>query len=156
NVGTGEGKASSQCRQLGQLILDSNSRALVIVDAQEPAAFDNFRDQTWLSALQLQVLRNNDPLKSSLAAFSINGSPQSAARALLLTILTPIWLGSSTNSDALRHALYWSLLMAPSAGVRSESGPQPETEKNKPSSLPRWQQGFSSSATKELSLLAKF
>ena len=158
-------------RRIGQAVFGARAHAPVVLFSGETQwLLDEFRDQKWVDVFGYQSVTDitDDALK-----WTFTGPPAAEWKKEPIRPLIPVLpyeygviaqTGKRFSSDDVRHAAYWSLLLAPPAGVsyggqgvanwNTKVGPK--DEQAKAADLPTWRKALFMPAAKQMSSLASF
>jgi hypothetical protein len=142
---------------------------VVLFPGETQYVLDEFRDQPWVDVFGYQSITDvtDDAVKWAVAGPFAAEWKKGPARPLI--VVAPCENGTATqsekrfSSDDVRHAIYWSLLLTPPAGI-SYSGQGvanwdttvgPKDEQTKAADLPMWRKALFMPGAKQVSHLAK-
>ena len=165
-------KNAGRWKRIGQAVFSARAHAPVILFPGETQwLLDEFRDQKWVDVFGYQSVTDvtDDALKWTVSGPFVAEWKKEPARPLIPFApcengITPR-AGARFSADDVRHAVYWSLLLTPPAGVsysaqgvRSwDTTVEPLDAKGpKGSDLPLWHKALFMPAAKQMSHLAKF
>lgn len=164
-------KNVARWKRIGQAVFGARAHAPVVLFPGETQwVLDEFRDQKWVDVFGYQSVNGvgDDALKWTLAGPFTSEWKKDPIRPLIA--FAPYENGMVAqskqrfSSDDVRRALYWSLLLAPPAGVSYggqgvvnwDTSVGPKEAQNKASELPMWRKALYMPAAKQMSYLAKF
>jgi hypothetical protein len=169
--GDSAGKNVGRWKRIGQSVFGSRAHAPVVLFPGETQwLLDEFRDQKWVDVFGFQSVTGvtDDALKWTLSGPFATEWKKEPARPLIPFVPYENGVAAQSKkrfgSDDVRHAIYWSLLMAPPAGVSYgaqgvanwDSTVEPQPEKTKGADLPLWRKAMFMPAGKQMAHLAKF
>ena len=143
---------------------------MVLFPGETQWVLDEFRDQKWVDVFGYQSVTDvtDDALKWTVSGPFAAEWKKEPARPLIP--FAPYENGVAAQSgkrfsaDDVRHAVYWSLLLAPPAGVSYgaqgvanwDTTVGPKDEQTKAADLPMWRKALFMPAGKQMAHLAKF
>ena len=169
--GDSAGKNASRWKRIGQAVFGARAHApVVLYPGETQYVFDEFRDQAWVDVFGYPSVTDvtDDAIKWAVAGPFAAEWAKEPVRPLIT--FAPCENGIATqskkrfNSDDVRRAAYWSLLLTTPAGV-SYSGlgvanwdttVGPRDEQTKVADLPLWRKAMFMPAAKQMSSLGKF
>ena len=157
-------------KRIGQAVFGSRAHApVVLFPGDTQWVLDEFRDQKWVDVFGCQMVNGftEDALK-----WTFTGPPAAEWRkepARPLIAFAPYENGvvlparKRITSDEVRHAVYWSLFLAPPAGVSYgaqgvvdwDFSTGVQSGGNTATDLPMWRKGLFMPAGKQMSYLAR-
>ena len=167
--GDGSAKNVGRWKRIGQSVFGSRPHAPVVLFPGETQwLFDEFRDQKWVDVFGYQSVTDvtDDALKWTLSGPFAAEWKKEPARPLIPFVPYENGIAAQSKkrfgSDDVRHAMYWSLLMIPPAGVSYgaqgvvnwDRTVEPQEEKTKGADLPQWRKAMFMPAAKQVSNLA--
>jgi hypothetical protein len=143
---------------------------VILFTGQTQWLFDEFRDEKWVDVFGYQSVTGftDDALKWTLSGPFAAEWKKEPARPLIPFVPYENGIAAQSKkrfgSDDVRHAMYWSLLMTPPAGVSYgaqgvvnwDRTVEPQEEKTKGADLPQWRKAMFMPAAKQVSNLANF
>ena len=158
-------------KRIGQSVFSSRAHAPVILyPGGTQWLFDEFRDEKWIDVFGYQSVADvsDDALKWTLSGPFAAEWKKEPARPLIPFVPYENGFAAQSSkrisSDDVRRAIYWSVLMIPTAGV--SYGAQgvanwdptvgPQHEQTKAADLPMWRKAMFMPAGKQMAYLAKF
>jgi hypothetical protein len=169
--GESAGKNVGRWKRIGQAVFGSRAHApVVLFTGQTQWLFDEFRDETWVDVFGYQTVTGDtdDALKWTFTGpFTAEWKKQPTRPLIPFAPYENGVVGQSGKrfgSDEVRHALYWSLLLAPPAGVSYggqgvvnwDSAVGPKDEQTGVSDLPMWRKALFMPVAKQMLPLASF
>jgi hypothetical protein len=169
--GDSAGKNVGRWKRIGQALFGSRRHApVVFFPGQTQWLLDEFREEKWVDAFGCQSVTaiTDDALKWTFTGPFAAEWKKEPVRPLIPFV--PCENGSigqsgtRFGSDDVRHAAYWSLLLAPPAGI-SYSGQGvanwdpavgPKDEQTGASDLPMWRKALFMPAAKQMLHLSRF
>jgi hypothetical protein len=168
--GDTQGKKVGRWKRIGnQVFADIHHAPVVLYPGQAAWMLDEFRDQAWVNVFGLQAVSGmtDDALKFTFAGPYPKEWTKQPARPLIA--FTPLENGVAMptkkriSSDEVRHAAYWSLLLAPPAGVsyggqgvvKWDTQAEPADKKVPGSGLPMWQKAMFMPAARQMFQLSR-
>jgi hypothetical protein len=165
------GKNVGRWKRIGQAVFGSRAHApVVLFPGETQYVLDEFRDQPWVDVFGYQTITDvtDDAVKWAVAGPFAAEWKKEPARPLIA--FAPCENGFATqskqrfSSDDVRHAIYWSLLLTPSAGVgysaegvaNWDTTVGPKDEQTKAADLPMWHKAMFMPGAKQVSSLAEF
>jgi hypothetical protein len=165
------GKNVGRWKRIGQRVFGSRPHAPVVLFPGETQwLFDEFRDLKWVDVFGYQGITDvtDDALKWTFTGPFAAEWRKEPTRPMIPFV--PYENGVVAQSlkrfsaDDVRHAIYWSLLMTPPAGVSYgaqgvanwDPTVEPQAEKTKGADLPLWRKAMFMPAAKQMSNLANF
>jgi hypothetical protein len=156
-------------KRIGQAVFGARAHApVVLFPGDTQWLLDEFRDQKWVDVFGYQSVTDvtDDALKWTFTGPLAAEWKKEPARPLIP--FTPYengvigQTGKRFSSDDVRHAAYWSLLLAPPAGVSYggqgvanwDTNVGPKDEQTKAADLPMWRKALFMPAAKQMSALA--
>jgi hypothetical protein len=157
-------------KRIGQAVFGARAHApVVLVPGETQWLLDEFRDQKWVDVFGCQSVTDftEDALKWAFTGPLAAEWKKEPARPLIS--FAPYENGVAAqsskrfSSDDVRHAIYWSLLLAPPAGVSYggqgvanwDTTVGPKDEQTKAADLAMWRKALFMPAAKQMSSLAK-
>lgn len=168
--GDTQGKKVGRWKRIGNAVFANTRHApVVLYPGQAAWVLDEFRDQAWVDVFGLQTVTGTteDALKFTFAGPFPKEWTQKPTRPLIP--FTPLENGFAVpgkqrfTSDDVRHAAYWSLFLAPPAGV-SYGGQgvvhwdltaDPADKQVPGSGLPMWQKAMFMPAARQMFQLGR-
>jgi hypothetical protein len=168
--GDSQARQASRWKKLGQTVFGAAAHAPVILFTRDtPWVLNEFRDQSWADVFAYQTLTDtsDDAVKWAISGPLGNEWKNEPARPVLA--FTPPENGVIPNSgkrfsaDEVRHAAWWSLLLAPPAGVNysahgvlnwDETIDTSEARSNA-GALPLWNKSLFMPAARQMTHLAR-
>jgi hypothetical protein len=169
--GDSAGKNVGRWKRIGQAVFGSRAHAPVILfPGQTQWLFDEFRDEKWVDVFGYQSVTGatDDALKWTFTGpFAAEWKKEPIRPLIPFAPCENGVVGQSGNrfgSDEVRHAVYWSLLLAPPAGVSYggqgvvnwDPAVGPKDEQTGASDLPMWRKALFMPAAKQMLHLARF
>ena len=157
-------------KRIGQAVFGARPHAPVVLFPGETQwLLDEFRDQKWVDVFGYQSVTDvtEDALKWTFTGPLAAEWKKEPARPVIPFAPYENGLiaqsGKRFSSDDVRHAAYWSLLLAPPAGVSYggqgvanwDTSVGPKDEQTKAADLPMWRKALFMPAAKQMSSLAK-
>ena len=157
-------------KRIGQAVFGARAHAPVVLFPGEAQwLLDEFRDQKWVDVLGYQSVNDvtEDALKWTFTGPFPTEWKKEPARPLIPFAPYENGViaqsGKRFSSDDVRHAIYWSLLLAPPAGVSYggqgvanwDTTVGPKDEQTKAADLPMWRKALFMPAAKQMRSLAK-
>jgi len=158
-------------KRIGQRVFGSRPHAPVVLYPGETQwLLDEFRDAQWVDVFGYQSVTDvtDDALKWTVSGPFGAEWKKDPARPLIPFVPFENGIAAQSKkrfgSDDVRHAMYWSLLMTPPAGVSYgaqgvvnwDPTVEPQAEKTKGADLPLWRKAMFMPAAKQASHLANF
>ena len=169
--GDTQGKKVGRWKRIGQAVFAGTRHApVVLYPCQSAWVLDEFSDQPWVDVFGLQAVTGmtDDALKFTFAGPFSKAWTKEPVRPLIPFAPCENGLAGPGKkrftSDDVRHTAYWSLLLAPPAGV-SYSGQgvvnwdptaEPKDKKLPGSDLALWQKAMFMPGAKQMFHLARF
>ena len=164
-------KNAGRWKKIGQHVFGSRAhRPVILYPGETQWLCDEFRDQKWVDVFGYQSVTDvtEDALKWTISGPFAAEWKKYPARPLIAFV--PYENGVAPQSskrfsaDDVRRAIYWSLLLAPPAGVSYgaqgvanwDATVKPKDEQTKVADLPMWHKALFMPAGKQMSHLAKF
>jgi hypothetical protein len=169
--GGNQGRNAARWKRVGQAVFGEGSHALVVLCPGETEwLLDEFRDQAWLDAFCCQSVSDftDDALKWTFAGpFAAEWKKEPARPVIPFTPFENAINSRSLrrfSSDDVRHAVYWSLLLTPPAGVSYgcaavanwDAASNSAGVESKVPELPAWRKALFMPAAEQMTYLAKF
>jgi Protein of unknown function (DUF4038)/Domain of unknown function (DUF5060)/Putative collagen-binding domain of a collagenase len=169
--GDSAGKNAARWKHIGQAVFGGRAHApVVLFTGDTPRVLDEFRDQPWVDVFGYRTVTGvtDDALAQTFTGpFPAEWKKEPTRPLIPFTPYENGVVSKSTkrySSDDVRHAAYWSLLLAPPAGlsyggegvVDWDMSVGPGIENPKPSDLPMWRKALFMPAAKQMSHLALF
>lgn len=169
--GDSAGKNVGRWKRIGQSVFGSRPHApVVLFPGGTQWLFDEFRDQKWVDVFGYQSVTDvtEDALKWTFTGpFGAEWKKEPSRPLIPFVPCENGVVAQSTKrfgSDDVRHAVYWSLLMTPPAGVSYgaqgvvnwDTTVEPKDEQTKAADLPMWHKALFMPAGKQMAHLAKF
>ena len=168
--GEGQGKNLGRWKRVGREVFGTGRHAPVILySGHTPWVADEFREESWVDAFGQQCVTEmtEDALKWTFAGPAAKEWTRQPPRPLLWFL--PLENSPAAQSpgrvtaDDVRRAAYWSLLLAPPAGISYgaqgvanwDVSPGPGTDKTRGAELPLWHKTLFLPGAKQMGLLAK-
>ena len=163
-------KNAQRWKKIGQAVFGSRAHAPVILFPGETHwLLDEFRDQKWVDVFGYQSVADvtEDALKWTVSGPLMAEWKKEPARPLIPFVPYENGLVAQSrkrfSSDDVRHAAYWSLLLAPPAGVSYGAEGLanwqmifgPKDEQTEATDLPMWRKALFMPAAKQMTYLAK-
>ena len=158
-------------KRIGQAVFGARTHAPVVLFPGETQwLLDEFRDQKWVDVFGYQSVTDitDDALKWTFTGPLAAEWKKEPSRPLIPVLPYEYGViaqtGKRFSSDDVRHAAYWSLLLAPPAGVSYggqgvvnwNANVGPKDEQTKAADLPTWHKALFMPAAKQMSSLASF
>ncbi|HOX55771.1 MAG TPA: DUF4038 domain-containing protein [Verrucomicrobiota bacterium] len=169
--GDATGKNVARWKKIGQAVFgDSVHAPVVLFPGQTQWALDEFRDQNWVDVFGYPSITDvtDDAFKWAVTGPFASEWQKEPARPLIAFApcengTTP-QAGKRFAADDVRRAVYWSLLLAPPAGISYaaqgvadwDTTVEPTQDKIKGTDLPFWGKAMFMPAAKQMSHLAKY
>jgi hypothetical protein len=169
--GDSAGKHVGRWKRIGQAVFGARAHAPVVLFPGETQwLFDEFRDQKWVDVFGYQSVTGvtDDALKWAFTGPFAAEWKKEPTRPLIAFAPCENGVvaqsGKRFTSDDVRRAVYWSLLMAPPAGVSYagqgvadwDTTVGPKDEQTKAPGLPAWRNALFMPAAGQMSHLAQF
>ena len=169
--GDSAGKNVGRWKRIGQAVFGSRAHAPVILFPGETQwLLDEFRDQKWVDVFGYQSVTGvtDDALKWTFTGPFPAEWKKEPTRPLISFAPCENGLvaqsGKRFSSDDVRHAIYWSLLLTPPAGVSYagqgvvnwDTTVGPKDEQTGAADLPMWRKALFMPVAKQIAPLAKF
>ena len=165
------GKHVGRWKRIGQAVFNSRAHAPVVLYPGETQwLLDEFRDQKWMDVFGYQSVTGvtDDALKWAFSGpFAAEWKKEPVRPVISFAPCengVVAQSGKRFSSDDVRHAVYWSLLLTPPAGVSYggqgvvnwDTTVGPKDEQTRAADLPMWRKALFMPAAKQMSHLAKF
>ncbi|HWH69277.1 MAG TPA: DUF4038 domain-containing protein, partial [Candidatus Sulfotelmatobacter sp.] len=169
--GDSQAKQVGRWKRIGQAAFGQGSHAPVLLyPGETPWLLDEFRDQRWVDIFGFQSVTDvtDDALLWTFAGPFPKEWARQPARPLIPFTPYENGLGAQSkkrfSANDVRHAAYWSLLLAPPAGlsyggqgvVNWDATTEPKTNKAPGARLPLWHKALFMPAAKQMGILASF
>jgi hypothetical protein len=161
---TAEGNQSARWLRIGREVFGSIAHGPVVVfPGAVASAFDEFQNENWVDAFGFGLGQNmnNDSLKW-LVSGQLGRSGTNEPVRPLINVLPPLENGFAAQkqaritADDVRHIAWWSLLLAPPAGVSYGAQDVATWNVAKQPKLPTWEISLFLPGAKQMSRLAEF
>lgn len=164
-------KRIGRWKRIGQSVFGGKSHAPVLLyPGGAYWVFDEFRDQTWVDAFACQAFgdMSEDGLKFAFAGPLSKQWTNGPARPLIPFLPRENGMDLAVkkrfSGDDVRHAAYWSLLLAPPAGLSYSAqgvadwdvSVTPQADNTKGADWPLWQKCLFLPAAKQMTRLVTF
>jgi hypothetical protein len=169
--GDSAGKNVGRWKRIGQAVFGSRAHApVVLFTGQTQWLFDEFREEKWVDVFGYQSVTGDtdDALKWTFTGPFTAEWKKEPTRPLIPFAPYENGVagqsGKRFSSDEVRHAAYWSLLLAPPAGfsyggqgvVNWDTAAGPKDQQTGASDLPMWRKALFMPAAKQMLPLARF
>ena len=169
--GDSAGKNVGRWKRIGQAVFGSRTHAPVVLFTGETQwLLDEFRDQKWVDVFGYQSVTDvtDDALKWTFTGPFAAEWKKEPTRPLIPFAPyengVAAQSGKRFSSDDVRRAIYWSLLLAPPAGVSYggqgvvnwDTSVGPGTQQPRAADLPMWRKALFMPAAKQMAYLARF
>jgi hypothetical protein len=169
--GGNQGSNVSRWKQIGRAVFGEGPHAPVVLCPGETQwLLDEFRSEAWVDAFAYQTVADytDDALKWTFAGpFALEWQKEPARPVIPFTPFENAINPRSQkrfSSDDVRHAVYWSLLLTPPAGVSYgaeavanwDVAVNPAAADAKVPELPAWRKALFLPAAEQMNYLAKF
>jgi hypothetical protein len=162
--GDGRGVTASRWKKIGQSVFGNSSHApVVLYTADTPWLVNEFRDQLWVDAFAYQTLTDNSDDAAKWATSGPLSVEWKNSPARPVIAFTPAENGVIEGSnqrfaaDDVRRAAWWSLLLAPPAGISySANGVLNWDATADASRIPLWRRSLFMPAAKQMAHLSHF
>ena len=169
--GDSAGKNVGRWKRIGQAVFGSRAHApVVLFTGQTQWLFDEFREEKWVDVFGYQSVTGDtdDALKWTFTGPFMAEWKKEPTRPLIPFAPYENGVagqsGKRFSSDEVRHAAYWSLLLAPPAGfsyggqgvVNWDTSVGPGIQQPSAADLPMWRKALFMPAAKQMLPLARF
>ena len=166
-----QGKKASRWKSIGQAVFAQRAHAPVLLYPGESSQLlDEFRDQSWVDIFGFKTVSDltDQALKWTFAGPFAKEWSKLPERPLLPFLPFENTVrpqpGKRFNADDVRRAAYWSLLLAPTAGLSYgargvadwDTSIETGTNQLQTADLPMWQKSMFMPGAKQMAQLAKF
>jgi hypothetical protein len=162
--GDGRGVTANRWKKIGQSVFGNSSHAPVLLHtADTPWLLNEFRDQLWVDAFAYETLTDNSDDAAKWATAGPLSAEWKNSPARPIIAFTPPENGpiegttKRFSAGDVRRAAWWSLLLAPPAGISySANGVLTWDTSMDASKIPLWRRSLFMPAAKQMVHLSRF